>query len=494
MEIPIAVLIVAGIVIIGYFFSKVASRLIIKFLRSQRIVFKIDRKETVQTFIEKAILLFSVFVAIAYLGMQTPQELIVPMVNLLPQIILVVLFFIMGSVIISFLMWFIEKFLYYIKTEEYFSRESKAIIFPVMVTIIRMVLYLTLLNIIFSIIEVQVVQTILGFILYPIIILFFFLVAIGSINPIRDFFARMYLLNMLQFRPGSLIKLNGDEYTIKAINSLYTELEGAKQSLLIIPNRLLSSKIIEFKKPVKDLQSLKQLQEIYVPQIKSHCGPATMAMVLSIFHYKFDQKELGRAMNTIKRTDPGQKAAGTHPKEMIEAAKKVTDGNVLGAWIPYPKIFDLKKEVIVWLKQGGLVIIDMQRKYLFPKAKYAHYSLVVGVRGDEFLIVDSGSKTGGVYFSDYRDVLIGMDTYSELIKGKRGYIVVAPKGTEAYQRIKSNKIFYHPSMYDKVTKNLNMYLSKISNPTSIKETMPEFMRNFLKDFQPENQISRVWKP
>jgi hypothetical protein len=86
-----------------------------------------------------------------------------------------------------------------------------------------------------------------------------------------------------------------------------------------------------------------------------------------------------------------------------------------------------------------------------------------------------------------------MNTYSELIKGKRGYIIIAPKGTAAYQRIKDNILYYDVSMYNKVTKNLNLHLTKLSNLSSITEILPSFMKNHLNKVN-KNQISRVWRP
>lgn len=142
----------------------------------------------------------------------------------------------------------------------------------------------------------------------------------------------------------------------------------------------------------------------------------------------------------------------------------------------------------------GFALSITRRSIFFPDAKYAHYSLVAGVRGDELLIVDPSQQSGGVYFSDYRDILIGMDTHSELIQGKRGYIVLAPYGSEAFDRIHKGVIYLDENMYDKVTKQMGLYIARMSNLSAITDTMPSFLRKYLTGFNKEEQVSRVWRP
>jgi hypothetical protein len=489
MDSLFSIIIVIAITLIGYMFAKVISRFIYKFGRRKR---KLSDQGTFATLIEKLIMIFTIFVAIIYLGINTTERIIMMIKNMIPSIAIVILMFILGSVVINLIMWFIKKFVSYIRAEDYFSPESRNIIGPALHIFVQIIMYLILGHIIFSIVEIPVLQTTLSFILYPVIISFFILMLIGMINPARDFFSRFYLLGLDQYRKGAEITIDKKNYSILHIKSLHTELVDDKKGLLVVPHRIMANKTIHFKKPMKELETLKQIKDAFVEQMKSHCGPATAQMVLSIFHYSISQKELGRIMGTVVRKDE-KGVAGTHPKAIIDAVEKVSDRNVKGAWISFDKISDLRQEILIWLNQGALIIIDYKKKYLFPDAKNAHYSLVVGVKEDELIIIDPSSKSGGVYFADYRDLLIGMDTYSELIKGKRGYIVVAPKGTEAFYRITKKLIYLHPSMYDKLTKRLTLYLGKMSNLSSFSETLPPFLQKYVDKFNRE-QISRVWQP
>jgi len=280
--------------------------------------------------------------------------------------------------------------------------------------------------------------------------------------------------------------------TIKNTSMLSTELTNDKGDFTIIPNRVLADKALQFKKPSQDIISLEELKNRFVTQLPSNCGPASAQIVLSIFNIKCDQEDLSKVAKTVQRKSESQ-VAGTHPKKLINAIEKFTKKKVIGTWVGFDKIYDLKRELQVWLKEGALIIIDYKKRYLFPSADRAHYSVAIGLRGDELLVVDPSGKGGGVYYVDYRDVEIGMDTYSELIQGKRGYIVLAPRKTIAHQRIKDGLIYYHKSKYHKISKSLERKLNKLTSGPAMVDLLPSFVRKYLKSFE-KVQISRVWKP
>jgi len=147
-----------------------------------------------------------------------------------------------------------------------------------------------------------------------------------------------------------------------------------------------------------------------------------------------------------------------------------------------------------WLKDGGLAIVDYKKNVLFPNAKRAHYSVCLEVIGDELLLLDPSSKSGGVYYADYKRVYSGMDTFSELLQGKRGYMVFAPDGSAAFQRIKDGLIYFKPDFYDVVTKELKEKLNKIKERSKFDAILPEKVKKFLDEESKKDKISRVWKP
>ena len=162
-------------------------------------------------------------------------------------------------------------------------------------------------------------------------------------------------------------------------------------------------------------------------------------MILKIFGYNETQSKIGDLSDT-------KVGSGTHPNTLIKVVQKVTNNKVKGSWVDVGHITDLKDEIRLWLSEGGLIIVDYKKKLLFPEAKSAHYSVCVAVEGDELVILDPSGKKGGVYLADAEKVYRGMDTYSELIKGKRGYIVYAPEGTTAFHRIEEGLIYADPSL------------------------------------------------
>ena len=73
-----------------------------------------------------------------------------------------------------------------------------------------------------------------------------------------------------------------------------------------------------------------------------------------------------------------------------------------------------------------------------------------------------------------------MDTYSELIKGKRGYIVFAPEGTTAFYRIEEGIIYTDPSLYKDLSNKLKTELHKLTEKTGLLETvLPLRVKNFM---------------
>jgi len=186
---------------------------------------------------------------------------------------------------------------------------------------------------------------------------------------------------------------------------------------------------------------------------------------------------------------------GTHPETLIKVTQDMTKNKVKGAWIDIGHITDLKDEIRLWLNEGALIIVDYKKNILFPQAKSAHYSVCVAVEGDELVILDPSGKKGGVYLADAEKVYRGMDSYSELLKGKRGYIVFAPEGTTAYHRIEEGLIYADPSLYKDLSNKLKKELYKLTEKSELLETvLPLRVKNFIRKWREKDRIARLWKP
>ncbi|MFT4304020.1 MAG: C39 family peptidase [Candidatus Woesearchaeota archaeon] len=477
---------------IGFLFASFASRIIIKLSRTRKFK-RIQENNIILSIVHKSIIVASIIIALFYLGFSTFDIFFISFIELLPSIITVLLLLALGVYVIKFIVWAIKLFINYTQVGEYIEEETHVNLVNLFILIVQIVLYLILIELIISYLEITFLSNIIIYVIYPLLALILMIIFVGAFNPVRDYASSFYLKNSYRFKPGNIVRFDKKTFEITKITNFTTEFKNKEGFTSVIPNRILVSKELTVERPSRDLETLENLKKHFVPQLKSHCGPACAQMALAMFKIDSKQEELGKLMGTIKRKNKEQKKAGTHPKQIIDAIKTYTKNKVIGVWIDYDHIYDLEKEIARWLANGALIVVDYKKKYLFPDAKTAHYSLVVGVKNDQFLIVDPSQKSGGVYFTDYRDVEVGMDTYSPLIDGKRGYIVIAPKGSGAYKLIEEGLIYFHPSMYSRITKQLERKLNKLTNSVGLYETMPGFIKKYLREYK-RAQVQRVWRP
>ena len=336
-------------------------------------------------------------------------------------------------------------------------------------------------------------------IFYPLLILCFVFLFVGLKNYVENYFAGIFLKNMNFFRLGEQIKIEKEIYTISALKRHGIILKGKSNFNTFLPYKKIYQGPIQYRESIYDLTSLENIKNHFFPQYPSYCGPASVSMVLKIFGYDITQEQIAEKTKPIvpkqKRLDGTKIPGGTHPRELVKAVKELTKNKVNGVWINIERINDLKMEFKTWLNNKALIIIDYKKSFLFPEAKKAHYSVCFLVRGDELLILDPSSKKGGVYFADIKNIYLGMNTYSELLKEKRGYIVLAPKGTKAYYRIEEGLIYSDPGLYtdlnNNLTKELNLLLRKAGK---LENVLPENIKKIINEYKKKEKITRVWKP
>ncbi len=491
LELALRLFYVFLIIVCGVLISRLASRGFVKLRRVGRGSFD-NGNAGISGIAEKLIVITSLLIALVYLGFSSYEAILSPFVDAVPRVITIVLLFVIGVFIINLILSLIRLFVSKTGIEDYLVEEDSVHILRISFIIVKMLLYLLLINVVAIASDFPMVREALGMIVIPAVVLLIAVLFVGMINPLRDYVGGVYLKNVYKLKPGASVEFQDKGYEVERVHNFHTELVSRDNRLFVIPNRILSGGMIAIGKRGREIESLERIKENFYAQLPSYCGPASAQIVLSFFGIESKQEELGRLMKTITRTKEDE-AAGTHPKELISAVEEFTNKEVIGCWLDYDKISNLKKEAREWLGEGALLIVDYKKKYLFPNAKRAHYSVVVGVKSDELLVVDPSSKAGGVYFSDYRDIEAGMNTYSRLIQGKRGYIVLAPKGTPAYRRIKDGLVYSDINMYQKATKALKDKLNKFTSSVTLYETFPPFIRKHLKDFERE-QVRRVWKP
>lgn len=309
----------------------------------------------------------------------------------------------------------------------------------------------------------------------------------GFKDIFRNLAAGFYLKNTRLVRPGEKVHMEDESGEIKGIDLFSTEIETDGGYRMITKNSKVMDADLKFKRTQSDIETLEDVKKYFIAQDPSYCGPASVEMALSIFGYRYSQKEIGE----ISETEVGK---GTMPHDLIESVENLTDGEVQAEYVEYEKITDLADEFKVWFNDGALIIPNFAKPVLFPQADTAHYSLCVGVEGDELLIVDPSADTvsGGVYYAESSEMLEAM---GEFEGRSRGYLIIAPEDTTAYWRISKGLIYADKTFYDQINKNMELQLRRILRQGRIlKNVLPDQLQDYLDQWKREENVERLWKP
>ncbi len=486
----IELLVTALILIVGFGLAKLVSRLLRSLLRRRAAIRDLsDAKEGLIRLVRYTLMTLSIVAALLYLQ-TTSVEGLSSLYSQLPMLISLVLIAILGITVIALLTQLIETGLDKIGLTEYLRMYNRDYLVEPTLMIIRIVLYLFLLEIVLAYIGIKFTpaSTVMLLALYMAIIALGFLAVFGLRNQAENFFASIYLHSLEYFKVGHRITFEGNTGEIRDTTAFHTEIHFGKDKVLLVPNKTLAKSELSFERKYPEVDTLENIKRYYVAQKPSYCGPAATEMVLRIFGFETNQKELGKLCKT-------KVGLGTHPQVLINVVEKFTKKKVLGAWVSFEYITQLDDELETWLDQGALTIVDFKKDYIFPQNRKAHYAVCLGVKDDELLILDPGSTKGGVYLVSAKKILRGMDTYSRLIKGKRGYIIFAHEGTKAYWRLKNNLIYSDLGLYEDLSKALESQFIALLKKKRFNSLMPGFVKKFLKNWEKsEETIYRLWHP
>ncbi len=487
-------LIAIAILIAGYIIARAGSSLIIALSK---------RKETINVrhmYIVKVfrylVLISTILAALIYLQVDLVRDITVMgnfisnTYNLLPNILLVILLIVLAIAVVNLITFGLRRIFAATGITEFMIEQRKEHFINGIMAFVRISLYLFtglfLLN--FFGINVSGITSAIGWFFYGILALIFLYIFFGTRVFVENFIAGIYIRTSESFKLGQKVKINDIEGSIKSISNQAITIKSDFGYSTSIPNKEFVKKEISFKNIETDLDTLEKIKSYYVEQKPSFCGPASVSMILKIFGYSESQSKIGELSNC-------KVGYGSHPETLIKITQDLTKDNVKGAWIDIGHITDLKDEIRLWLNEGALIIVDYKKNILFPNSKSAHYSVCVAVESDELVILDPSGKKGGVYLADAEKVYRGMDSYSELIRGKRGYIVFAPEGTTAFHRIEEGLIYADPSLYKDLNNKLKKELYKLTEKSELLETvLPLRVKNFIRKWREKDRIARLWKP
>jgi len=487
-------LITLGIIIVGFIIGKIGSSLIFAISKKKEQI-KVKHIQLVKVF-RYLVLILTISIALIYLRADYIKDIVIlgnllsNTYNLLPDLLLVILLIILAIAIVNLVTVGLKRVFDVSGITEFMLEQRKEHFLNGIIVFVRVTLYLFtalfLLNL-FGI-DISAITSVIGGFFYGLAALFFLYIFFGTRIFMENFIAGIYLRISGSFKLGQKVKIDDVEGSIKSISNQGVTIKSEFGYSTFITNRDFVKKDISFKNIETDLDTLEKIKSYYVEQKPSYCGPASASMILKIFGYNEPQSKIGALSNT-------KVGSGTHPDTLIKVIQKLTKQKVKGTWIDVDHITDLKDEIRLWLNQGALLIVDYKKSILFPESKKAHYAVCVAVEGDELVILDPSGKKGGVYLADAEKVYRGMDTYSEFLKAKRGYMVFAPEGTTAFHRIEEGLIYADPSLYKDLSNKLKKELYKLTEKTELLETvLPLRVKTFIRKWREKDRIARLWKP
>ncbi|QKQ97977.1 mechanosensitive ion channel [Candidatus Nanohaloarchaea archaeon] len=425
--------------------------------------------------------------ALFYLNSSLTDTIIAQTTTYIPEILTGILVAILGVIAINVFTRFIEDFLKTVGVRSYFREAGLSVnAFKAVSALIKGFLYLVLLQIVLG--QLGIAQSTINELVtassWAVAFLIAGLLFYGFKDLFENFAAGVYLKNSRIVRPGEEVKIDDETGEIKDVSLFSTTVDTNSGFTVLAPNSQIMDSNLKFKRTRSDLDTLEEITSYFVAQDPSYCGPASMEMALEVFGYKHDQKEIGEKANV-------EEGEGADEEELMDSVEELTNNEVKTAWIGYDKITDLDDEFKAWFNDGALIVPNFYKPEIFPEATAGHFVLSVGVEGDEILILDPSGTNGGVYYVNKEQLKEAMAEFGH----KRGYIVVAPKGTTAHWRIKNDLIYADKSYYDELSKTLEARLRKILRQGRIlKNSTPPSMEEYMEKWGSSEKLTRIWMP
>jgi small-conductance mechanosensitive channel/predicted double-glycine peptidase len=477
------------IIIIGTIIANIVSKIILHIrLRSLRA--KKIKLDPISRTGRDIIYVMTLMIALMVLNSGFDDMEINQYLSIVP-IVLSFLFILVIAILISNILYVISKRITIVTgLKQYFVANEMFGLYKVLMLSYRAFLYLFLffISLNFAIPGYETFTSFMNSLFFYLIIILMIVLAYSSRRILQNLMSGIYLLISNEYRLGQEIIYKGTRGHIIKIGYIKTLIETDDSYELVIPNSALVSERFLKKSVSIELETLEKIKNNFIAQEPSHCGPASAEIILNIFGYKITQQEIGKLCNT-------RKGYGTHPDDLIRVVQKLTRNKVKARWVDAEGITDLRTEIGQWLSDDALIIADFYKKALFADAKAGHYVVVVAVEGNELVVLDPSSKKGGVYLVDSDKMYRAMDTHSWVIEGKRGYIVMAPKGSTAYYRIERNLIHPGTNIYNEIKKKFQKELERISKQSKrVTRFVPASIMDFFDKYKDRDQISRVWTP
>ena len=441
-----------------------------------------EKEETVQ-YLSYILDAGVILLTLLYLNAGLTSQISVELVNFLPKLLSVILVGILGFIAINLFTKVGTQFMKKVGVDSYFQELGfSGGTLGVVTGLIKGFLYLLVLQI--ALRQIGIGDTFINELVtassWAAAALAAALIFWGFKDLFRNFAAGVYLQNSRLVRPGEEVRMGGENGEIRDISIFSTTVNTEEGYTLLQPNTAIMDSTLKFKRTKNDIETLEEIKSYFVADSPGNSGPAAAEMALDIFGHRNSQSQIEERQESYE---------GSSKEKMIESIEDLTNNNVKGAFIQAEKIKDLENELKAWFNDGALILPSFRKQQIFPDSEGGEYVLSVGIEENEILSIDPDPQTGGVYF-------IGTENFENAMEPEdNGYIVLAPKGTTAYWRIKNDLIYSDKNQYEEISKTLEARLTKILRQGRILEdVMPENVRDYIEDWRADRYASRLWQP
>lgn len=491
----VQILLSLSILVLGLLLARIAARITSMVWESrvqekEELVDKLKkRRDAPDKLVQYVIIVITIIASLLALNVPvlTPFE---DLANIASTMITALLLFILGIILVKGLMNVIRTFISNLELRgqvETLGMSPKML--DAFLTGIKFLLYLVVAEV--AIVQLglfdpnQIINTTLTAASYGIVGLLVLLGFFGFRGLIENYAAGIYLRGADVLEPGKRVKIGEETGEVRDIATFSTTVSTDSGYFMLSPNKELMKKDILFKRVQAEIDTLEDIKDYFVGGSTPYHGPASVEMALTMFGFDVTQGDISEHVS-----EPAE------PDELRDAVEELTNEEIRTAFVEHDKITDLADEYKIWFNNGALTIPYFDKTVLFPGAEEepGSYVLCVGVEGEEILVVDpsTSSGSGGVYYVDKAELIRAVASQED---GDGGYIVLAPRGTTAFWRIKNDLIYSNLSLYRQLSKSLEMQLSKILRSGRVlKHIVPESVEDFTEQWREEGTVTRMWTP
>ncbi|MDY6770093.1 MAG: mechanosensitive ion channel [Candidatus Nanohaloarchaea archaeon] len=437
--------------------------------------------------VEYAIVVLTLAAAVLYINASAASQIAAQVAAYTPRAITAVLVLTLGVILVNGLIAGVRAFIDRLDVKQQVETIGVSPrVLEGFLSSIKIFLYLIVLEV--AVIQLGVSARIIDNTLtaasYGVVLLLVLLGFFGFRDLIQNYAAGIYLRGSEVLKPGQRIKLDEATGEIRETSMFSTTVNTDSGYFLLAPNKNLMDREILFKRVKADVETLEDITDHFAATDAPYAGAATAEMALAMFGFDITQGDISEELDE----------EGPSPAELGAAVEELAGGEVKHAFVAADRMTDAGTELKVWLNNDALLLPYFRRSILFPGSESDRYVLCVAVEGDEALILDPGSgDDGGVYYVDAGELQEAMEAADG-----GGYLVLAPRGTTAFWRIKNDLIYASLSFYQQLSKNLEVQLSKIMRRGEVlKQVVPEAVDDFIERWRVREEgdgVTPMWTP